>query len=824
MLAVFVPIFMAIVIIIALAYSFQDLRQIQANGDSVRQIRSDITEINHLVFSYILYHQERPKQQFVAEQGMLAQLIASAQVQNADQQRLLDNIREDSTTMNDLFMQLVSTYESAGTPGTVESQGAENDLIDLLLLRSYEADSDASTLRSQIDDGIRVNETRTIGLILLVIILATIPLTIVLIRTRRGITSSLSSLSKGAAIVGSGNIDFKIEEKAKDEVGDLSRAFNKMTTQLKTVTASKTDLEKEIEERKKAQEGLRASEEKWSTTLSSIGDGVIAVNVEGRITFMNAVAEQLTGWSVDEASTMPVTDVFKIINEKTRKTVECPIDRVLKEGIIIGLANHTILVRKDGTEIPIDDSGAPIRGREGNTVGVVLVFHDITENKKGEEALKQSEERLKRSQEIAHLGSWELDLINDRLSWSDEAYRIFGLQPQEFGATYEAFLEAVHPDDRAAVDEAYSSSVREGRDSYEIEHRVVRKSSGEIRYVHEKCTHVRDTSGKIIRSIGMVHDITERKQAEEEIRETRDYLNNLLDYANAPIIVWDPLFRITQFNHAFEYLIGRPGEEVIGEHLDILFPEDSREHSMDHIRQAVAGEHMEVEEIPIQHKDGSIRIVLWNSATLYDLDKKTPTATIAQGQDITDRKKVEEQLRQRAEELETVMNLVPVAIWVAHDPKCNNITGNRTANEFYEAEEGENVSAGPAAGEPIPSRRFFRNGKELTAEELPMQEAAAQNMDIQGSEFNVMLPSGKSRTLWGSASPLRDQDGQVRGVVAAFLDITERKQAEEDLKHYTVELEAPIRNWKLSAILFPMICGSAEKLGWLQPGRHRGIR
>lgn len=133
-----------------------------------------------------------------------------------------------------------------------------------------------------------------------------------------------------------------------------------------------------------------------------------------------------------------------------------------------------------------------------------------------QEALIEREQRLNRSQEIAHLGSWELDIMSDRLYWSDEVYRIFGLKPQEFGATYEAFLESVHPDDRTAVDEAYSDSLREGRDSYGIEHRVVRKITGEIRIVHEKCEHFRDEIGRIVRSVGMVHDITDSKLLEQE--------------------------------------------------------------------------------------------------------------------------------------------------------------------------------------------------------------------------------------------------------------------------------------------------------------------
>jgi PAS domain S-box-containing protein len=135
-------------------------------------------------------------------------------------------------------------------------------------------------------------------------------------------------------------------------------------------------------------------------------------------------------------------------------------------------------------------------------------------------SLSESELRLSRAQEIAHLGSWELDLVKNELTWSDEVYRIFGLRPQEFGATYEAFLERVHPDDRAGVDEAYSGSVQEGKDSYEIEHRVVRKDTGEARWVLEKCQHIRDKTGRITRSLGMVLDITERKQAEERTKTT----------------------------------------------------------------------------------------------------------------------------------------------------------------------------------------------------------------------------------------------------------------------------------------------------------------
>ncbi len=158
----------------------------------------------------------------------------------------------------------------------------------------------------------------------------------------------------------------------------------------------------------------------------------------------------------------------------------------------------------------------PLRSQEGEIRGYATFGIDITEQRRIEEALRENERLLAKSQEIGQLGSWELDLLSGRLSWSEQTHRIFGLPPTDFGASYQAFMEAVHPDDRAAVDQAYRGSVREGRDSYEIEHRLVRRATGEIRWVLERCEHIKDSAGKIVRSVGMVQDITEQKRAEEE--------------------------------------------------------------------------------------------------------------------------------------------------------------------------------------------------------------------------------------------------------------------------------------------------------------------
>jgi len=120
--------------------------------------------------------------------------------------------------------------------------------------------------------------------------------------------------------------------------------------------------------------------------LSSIGDGVIAADSNSRVTYLNRVAEQLTGWSLAEAQGKPLESVFQIVNEETRKEVENPAIRAIREGVILGLANHTLLVTREGKEIPIDDSGAPIKDETGQLVGAVLVFREITERRKAERA------------------------------------------------------------------------------------------------------------------------------------------------------------------------------------------------------------------------------------------------------------------------------------------------------------------------------------------------------------------------------------------------------------------------------------------------------
>ncbi|NPV89634.1 MAG: PAS domain S-box protein [Firmicutes bacterium] len=181
-------------------------------------------------------------------------------------------------------------------------------------------------------------------------------------------------------------------------------------------------------------------------------------------------------------------------------------------------------------------------------------------------------------------------------------------------------------------------------------------------------TPITDCCKKVTGLVFSLTDVTEMVRTEETLRETKDYLENLINYANAPIIVWDSIFKIIRFNRAFERLTGYSADYVIGRSLEILFPDDRKKESMDIIGRTASGEYWEVVEIPILHIGGNVRIVLWNSANISDESGKI-VATIAQGQDITERKNAEESLR-KSQQRDELLSTVASRLLSSEDPRA----------------------------------------------------------------------------------------------------------------------------------------------------------
>jgi PAS domain S-box-containing protein len=252
---------------------------------------------------------------------------------------------------------------------------------------------------------------------------------------------------------------------------------------------------------------LRQQREWFEVTLASIGDGVITADVSGKVTMLNPVAEQLTGWTSDDAKGRRLTEVFHIINEDNRHEVENPALRAIEEGVIIGLANHTLLLTKDGREISIDDSGAPIRA-DGRTLGAILVFRDITERRRAEQT---------RALLAGIVDSSEDAIISKSLegiitSWNKSAERMFGWTPEE--AIGQAIYLIIPPelrDEEAMI----LGRLRQGQ---RIEHfETIRMTKDGRRFnISLTVSPVRNRNGQIIGASKTARDITERVRTEEE--------------------------------------------------------------------------------------------------------------------------------------------------------------------------------------------------------------------------------------------------------------------------------------------------------------------
>jgi PAS domain S-box-containing protein len=253
---------------------------------------------------------------------------------------------------------------------------------------------------------------------------------------------------------------------------------------------------------------LQASEERFRVTLASLGDAVIATDSEGRITFLNAAAERLTGWSSSEALGQDILSVFRIVNEHTRDTVENPITRTLREGRVVGLANHTLLIARDGTERPIDDSGAPICDDKGRVIGAVLVFRDISEGRRAEEVAARLAAIVTSSSDA--ILSKTLDGIVT--TWNASAERMFGYTADEMIGQP---ITTIIPQERRAEEDYILTQLRAGERVEAFDTIRVAKDG---RYLDVSLTisPVKNTAGTIIGASKIIRDITARKQAEEE--------------------------------------------------------------------------------------------------------------------------------------------------------------------------------------------------------------------------------------------------------------------------------------------------------------------
>jgi PAS domain S-box-containing protein len=331
------------------------------------------------------------------------------------------------------------------------------------------------------------------------------------------------------------------------------------------------------------------------TTLSSIGDGVITTDADEKVTFLNPVAEDLTGWTRADAAGRPLTDVFKIINEVTREPVQCPASEVLRSGQIVGLANHTVLIGRTGREKVIDDSAAPIRDADGRIQGVVLVFRDNSARRLAERRLSESENEL-------------VDFFNNAsvgLHWVGRTGTILRANRAELemlGYSHEEYVGRNIAEFHVDGDLIRNILARLSAGETVVEQRAqMRCKDGSVRDVLINSNALRDEHGEFVHSRCFTTDVTAQRR--NELASQR--LAAIVESSEDAIVAKDLRSIVTSWNKAAERMFGYTAHEMIGRSITILIPPeraDEEAEILDRIRSGIRVEHFESIRI---RKDGS---------------------------------------------------------------------------------------------------------------------------------------------------------------------------------------------------------------------------
>ncbi|MDD5300628.1 MAG: PAS domain S-box protein [Gallionella sp.] len=410
-----------------------------------------------------------------------------------------------------------------------------------------------------------------------------------------------------------------------------------------------------------------------------------------------------------------------------------------------------------------------------------------------EDKLRLSEARLNEGQRIAKVGSWELDISTGELIWSDEIFKLFEMDKSQFQPTYEGFLNAIHPEDRDAVNRAYIESLGNHL-PYEITHRL-RMSDGRIKWVQERCTSNFDAGGKPIHSRGTIQDITERKIAEEELRQTKYLLDSIIE--NIPTMVFLKRasdLRFELFNNAGERLLGYSRSDLLGKNDYDFFPKEQADFFTAADRNVLASDKvLEIPEEPIKTASGEMRYFQTWKIALRD-ENGEPTHLLGISIDITGRKNA-------AESIARISNLHRAIVDGADHLIITTDTNGVIQSFNRSAESHFGYLAEELVGKATPAvfhdpDEVVRRAQELTAAGTPVEPGfevfvarARQLFGGETHEWTYIRKDGSRFPVSLTVTALRDAHGEINAFLGIATDITERKRAEEELRKLSRAIE-----------------------------------
>ena len=545
----------------------------------------------------------------------------------------------------------------------------------------------------------------------------------------------------------------------------------------------------DISASKVVEESLRQAEQRFRAVFQTVGVGINLVSPTGHYVGANPAFQQMLGYTEAE------------LLGKHYREVTYPPDFAEDDRIAIEVEQdpnkigeiEKRYVRADGSLLWTRLLVSAIRDSDGVLTTYVRVVEDISARKEAAAQQQRAQAELERlvaertielqrvnddlaeAQRLAHVGNWNIDLRTNELAWSAETYRIFGYTPNAFRGSRQTFLAGVHPDDRALAEQVRQDAIAGKVMDYE--HRVVRPN-GDVRTVQEHGYVVRDENGEALSIFGTVQDITERKQAEEEIRAINTRLSAILQASPVGIIVWDLQNTVQLWNPAAEQIYGYSAVEVLGKRPSDLRALVSYAQQDDEGTRAAnySGRRIEGIEAKRRRRDGTIIDVSISTAPLLD-EGDILVGTVALVSDISERKRTSEALRASEERFSRIFYASPYPTAYGSIVDGLLLDVNDRFAEFF-----------GVAREAMIGRSIVEFGDWLTRKDrLAIYRALTRHGKVLDYELALRRGDGSVRDLL--LSMYRLDFGSQEVTIGMFTDITERKHAEAEVRRLNQELE-----------------------------------
>ena len=412
---------------------------------------------------------------------------------------------------------------------------------------------------------------------------------------------------------------------------------------------------------------------------------------------------------------------------------------------------------------------------------------EVAERFRAEQAARDGEARLgilaqslRLAVEATDLGIWDVDAVAGSRHWSDEQKAILGLAPDR-QPDHALFESLIHPDDRDWVIERYRRAYEPaGGGRYRAQFRIRRADDGAERWVEATGRVHFDDQGRPIRGVGTLADVTERRRAVEALKESEERYRALVETGPDAVVAHAEGNIILANRQAAELFGAEDAAALVGRMIFDLVAEESIAFARERTAGLQApGDRVEAAQLTYRRLDGT-PFVVEAAAAAVAIDGRLAIQVVFR--DVTERRRTELALQARTAELETVMETVPVAVWLAHDREARRISGNKHAAQQLRLAPSDNLSLAAPATERPRHFRVYQDGLELTADRLPLQRAARGEL-VRNDELRIRFDDGTFYDELASASPVRDAAGVIVGAVGAAMDITERKAAEEQVRH-----------------------------------------